>query len=707
MRSGAYVVPCADPAPARRSRACVRVRQRLLSASLLAFVFLGVAGADEVILTNTKSLRGHARRAGAFVDLNVYHCSAPEMTHGVERLRDLDVREIRPWPMLDHLHGRLLGLAEDDLEGRRELLRLAEAFKEEILAQRLAEEILLRAPGDERALKAAGGAKSAAARLPALASQAPELRARLGRLLGLGSAFERRDAAASLGREAGFTPDAAWIERLALARRLPRGPQESLALRLALSEYEGGRYSLYVPEDLDPLRPVPLLLALHGGGIRDASGADVRGSGRDALAWFLDGAREHGFLLVCPSALEAPWTTPQNEGWIAAVLAEVCALYNVDLERVHVAGQGGGGDGAWWLAARQARTYASVGAASARRADRLLTLTGAEMGIWFFHGEDDESVPVADVRKVADSLRKRQADFVYCELPREREGFPPAARRDYWRYVAPKRRAKSRHAWPRPSLAQAPSTLYLRVLGEPAGAWGAGVGSELGTAALLERLGQGGFESEPAARRLAEPGMADPGAREQVRAWVKSERAPPATRAWGAWLLGVLKDAEASGILGDLLRAEKDLDLLLKAAAGVAALGQGESLQDLRFALQDLQARYKAVSGQAVPLHALEGACRLGAALAEALARIGAADTEILGALEEALVIGVLRDARPTVGAAPGEEESLRASLAQAIARTYRTLGARATLVDMLRVVVRRQAALKAAVETGLREGWR
>jgi len=682
------------------------MRARALGAGLLVAAALAAgARADEVLLTNGKSLRGHARRAGEFVDLNPYHCAAPEMTFGVERLRELDVREVRPWPMEDHLHGRLLDLAADDVEGRLEVLRLAQAYKLDALATRAAEEVLARQPTDERALAQVKGAARFEERRRGNPSLDAELARELRVLLAEPSVVERRAAAARLERTRGYAPGAAAIERLARSRTLPRGLSEEVTLRLRAGEFGGATYGLYVPEGYDPLDPAPLLLALHGGGIRGAEADRPRGSGRDALAHFLDLARAEGFFLVCPTAIEAPWTTARNEDLVLAILEEVTSTFNVDLERVHLAGQAGGADGAWWLAARQPKRFAAVAGASGVAPDRAAALTSAGVGVWIFHGDRDEEVPVEEVRKVADLLRRRGADFVYCELPREGQGFPPAARRDLQRYLAPKRRGRSASAWPRPSLLEAPTRAYLAAFGDPAEAWAPLFDSATGEEALLARLAEGGFAAEPAARELARRA---PAAAEPVRRIVADRAAPRDARRWAAWLLGAWKDPGAVGPLGDLLRAESDAALLRDTALAIARLGSEENVQDVAFALEDVPRRYKALPGSQVAFQDFEAAVLLGAALCEALGRIGRG-ADVLPRVEETLVIGILRDARP-VRARPAAGEDLgatRALLAEALARTYRQLGAAATLFEMLAAVVRKEPRAEAALRRGAREGWK
>jgi hypothetical protein len=85
------------------------------------------------------------------------------------------------------------------------------------------------------------------------------------------------------------------------------------------------------------------------------------------------------------------------------------------------------------------------------------------------------------------------------------------------------------------------------------------------------------------------------------------------------------------------------------------------------------------------------------------------APAEVLPGLEEALVIGVLRDPRPVRARAEAGEDAgaERADLLGALARTYRDLGAPRTLLDMLRLVGRGDRRALGAIDAGAREGWR
>ena len=75
--------------------------------------------------------------------------------------------------------------------------------------------------------------------------------------------------------------------------------------------------------------------------------------------------------------------------------------------------------------------------------------------------------------------------------------------------------------------------------------------------------------------------------------------------------------------------------------------------------------------------------------------------------LEEAAVIGILRDVRPVdARRESGEDPSMpRSRLAEALARAYAALGVDRTLFDMLRAAVKKDPAASDAVNRGMREG--
>ena len=661
--------------------------------------------ADEVVLRSGKTARGFPIRQGAEILLNEYGCSAPEMTLGVRRLRAVDVQEIRPDPLEAHLQAGLEELGPGDVERRVALLREARSGRLKPWVQRLAAEILRTAPDHAEALAAFGGAEAwAAAR-----RGNPDLDGKLARevrsLLRRESGDERRVFAARLEREYGYAPGPDRLERMVRSLQEDRGVHEQVPLRMAAADHPGGSYALYVPADYDALAPKPLLIALHGGGMLQAEDGQVRGSPKDALALYLEGAQRLGWFLVCPGALEAPWSSVANLRFLEAVLTEVTTLWNIDLERVHLAGMGGGADGAWAWASRDADPFASVAVASGGKPVGSAA-TATRSALWMYHGEADEIRPVDPVRKTAERLLKRKSDFVYCELPREPHGFPLAARRDMLRFTAPRRRHRARDAWPRSSFEQPASREALAVFGAPEAAWGLGLDEDLAPAALLACLRQGRPDAEPAARRLAERYAAQ---RDEVSAGVRDlvrdREGPRTARVWAAWLCGAWKDPEASGPLGDVLRTAKDERLLRHAAEAVGRIGSPDSTQDLRWALDDVGARYRSLTGPRVAFQDYARLCALAAAVVEAIGLCAPSGDQVFAEIEEGLVRRILMDARPVEHVPENGENPTHArrDLAEAVAHAYRRLKAEKTLFDMLLVAVRGDVAATSAVRRGMR----
>ncbi len=314
-------------------------------------------------------------------------------------------------------------------------------------------------------------------------------------------------------------------------------------------------------------------------------------------------------------------------------------------------------------------------------------------------------MPVAPVRKTAAALLRQKADFVYCELPREPHGLAPAARRDMFRFIAPKRRRRARTAWPASSFAVPSSSAALKVFGDPALAWGIGLPEEADGAALIQILAAGRTDAEHAARRLADAASLREGAvLARVRTILRDPAKPQDGRVWATWLLGRVRDPEAVAPLGDVLRSAKDPRLLRVAADAVGRIGSEDSAQDLRWALSDLSKRFRSLKGKRVSYQDWERTCRLGAAIAGAIGQCVKQGDAFLPELEENIVRHVLMDRRPILAVARnGEDPSEpRSTLAEALARAYRMLKAEPTLFDMLRMAVKDDAAATRAVLRGM-----
>lgn len=104
-------------------------------------------------------------------------------------------------------------------------------------------------------------------------------------------------------------------------------------------------FHLHVPQQLDPARPAPLLLVLHGAAGSPALANAAAQQLRSAWGAIVDAA---GFITLAPVASGASggWLVPpgvSDYDVIAAVIADVEARYNVDRSRRHAWGFSAGG----------------------------------------------------------------------------------------------------------------------------------------------------------------------------------------------------------------------------------------------------------------------------------------------------------------------------------------------------------------------------
>jgi acetyl esterase/lipase len=690
-------------------------RAAALATALLA-VALGrgsPAGADVLVLESGKTATGVAIPAGQEVRLNTFGCSVPEMTLGVKVYRARDVKRVDPDEDPPWICARvedLLDAPPPDLEAQlRSLHGLAKRKGYKDWARRLAEEVLARGE-DAECLKYVGGPVKWAERRRGDPRLDPVLAESVGRLLTLERGAARRDAAARLTASHGLAARPETLERMARSLAEPVGLLEEVPLAWRGAETPAGTYSLYVPPDAHPTEARPLVVALHGGGVIEREGAVpmLGGTGKDMLRLLLDGAERLGWFLLCPTAVEAPWDSPANRAFLEAVLTEVGGRWNVDLARVHLIGLGEGGEGAWSYGLLWDDRWAAVGASSAGVPSGASTLVSSHVGVWIQHGEDDRVRPVEPVRRAAERLQDAGADFVYCELPKQGHGLPSSAERDWYRYVAGRRNPRAKDAWPQPSFERPVSDLERGALGDPAGAWGLTLKGDAPPDALWKALARGQAEADPAADRLL---AARPeGAVARASAIVDDLKAPATARGWAAWLLGELGDPSALQALGDALRASDDPLLSVRLTRALRRLDLPETKETLRFALLDATGRHQRATfpGGRVPFTAYERIAGLTAELVEALALVGTAD-DVGPDIEQAAVTGLLKDARPVdARRGPGGDPAVpRLALIRSVGRAYRTLKVEATLLDMLRAVLKKDARALQAMGEGLTEGVR
>lgn len=210
-----------------------------------------------------------------------------------------------------------------------------------------------------------------------------------------------------------------------------------------IRQFEGRRYSIYVPADYGeaPDRLWPTTLFLHGAGE----------GGRDGIlpteyqlgsAIRRDAARFPGLVVFPQVSQYQPVWKSADVDFALRVLGEVERHFAVDRERVYITGVSTGAKAAWHALYRHPELFAAAlivcGVLRPRLPDGslmpdadpvvdddaddphgALAARMRDVATWVFHGDDDPVFPVGDTRAAVTALRSAGADISYTEL----EGF--------------------------------------------------------------------------------------------------------------------------------------------------------------------------------------------------------------------------------------------------------------------------------------------
>lgn len=188
-------------------------------------------------------------------------------------------------------------------------------------------------------------------------------------------------------------------------------------------------YRLFVPLGYDATRKYPLVLWLHG---TDGRGSDnVRQISNEnevgAHFWISDDVQSKFPMFVlapqCPTGKS--WAEPEfnepSESLILAMeaLVKVQKDFAIDPARIYLVGQSMGGLAAWSLLQNDRGKWAAAIIISAY--DTFSNIPAiAEVPLWVFQGDEDQSVPVTMVRSMMAQLKKAHASLRYTEYHKAR-----------------------------------------------------------------------------------------------------------------------------------------------------------------------------------------------------------------------------------------------------------------------------------------------
>ncbi|MFN0207784.1 MAG: HEAT repeat domain-containing protein [Planctomycetota bacterium] len=509
------------------------------------------------------------------------------------------------------------------------------------------------------------------------------LRSKLDRYFTIEKFADRKKLHEQLAKEFNYTKSFLYLERAARSREQKKGRHDNRAVTMRSKDVKGV-YTIFVPSKYDSLTITPLVVALHGGGAGGKDGSAVVGSGPDAMNFYQSQAERHGFIVVCPTAAAAPWPSQANDPLLMAILEEVSLLYNIDENRIYLTGHSMGGFGTWYFGPKYAHLWAAIAPMSGGGSRDLPRLKEMGMGIYLYHGADDDVVKVNDSRRAGEAMRKDGMDFVYTELPKSGHGCPPEIIEECFDFfeahrlhATPDRSAKGKFEITKTALSsfdRKVNDAEIEYFGDPSKPEAKDT-----VATCIVDIKKGGGAAEAALKVLIE--LNDPAAAKPLNTIAANPKETKDARWIAIRGLEHFKNADSVSVLIKILK-EEEPNLTIAAADALGAMGDAKAVAPLREALKFCERFLKSkITGPSrIDYVDYDKACNLAGSVVRALGALGGAPAaaEIVKFPGEGLIYASYQiDAEPRAGQNP---EKPRKKLAAIVKKTLEQLNQSVTL---------------------------
>ena len=159
------------------------------------------------------------------------------------------------------------------------------------------------------------------------------------------------------------------------------------------------RYGISVPDDYDPAKPRPLVLALHPNERMPFYGAKFM------MAIVLPALKELDAIMVAPDCPARAWTDPNADRAVMALLQNVFGDYAIDRRRVLVTGYSMGGRGTWFMESQHADLFTGAIVMAGAPGDLPLEKLGT-IPTYVIHSRADQVIPFEPAERTTRELEK-------------------------------------------------------------------------------------------------------------------------------------------------------------------------------------------------------------------------------------------------------------------------------------------------------------
>jgi pimeloyl-ACP methyl ester carboxylesterase len=187
-------------------------------------------------------------------------------------------------------------------------------------------------------------------------------------------------------------------------------------------------YRILIPLNYDPQKKYPLVVGLHGGGVRgnDNNRHILAGGPWRVLSKKLNRKKYPVFIFVpqCPQGYtwggysNIPFMDqPAVDSLVFEIISELENEFSIDDKRLYVAGGSMGGYGTWHFICTRPKIFAAA-IPTDGAGDPDLALKIINVPVWAFHSEKDQAVPVSGSRDMIEAIKKAGGNPRYTDYPK-------------------------------------------------------------------------------------------------------------------------------------------------------------------------------------------------------------------------------------------------------------------------------------------------